>query len=88
MSKQIPYKEGKMKRSLISLLVIVLIGISGTVTAAPNTPLWTSDVNPTQCDKVGSPIINVHHNVVNDSDSGLGGYWAFDSYFGNVTLGT
>jgi hypothetical protein len=75
-----------MKRAIFCLLVIALIGITGTVTAAPNTPLWATEVNPTQCDKVGSPIINVHHDVVNDTDSGLGGYWAFDTYSRHIQV--
>lgn len=29
---------------------------------------------------VGEPIVNVEHKVVNDADSGFGGYWAYDTY--------
>lgn len=48
--------------------------------AAPNTLNWGTEVNAGECEQVGKAVVNVVQSVVNDVDSGLGGYWAFDNY--------
>ena len=60
---------------------LMLASLASTAFAAPNTLNWGTEVNPGECDKVGSPVVNVTQKVVNDVDSGEGGnYWAFDNF--------
>ena len=69
-----------MRKFLIIAVVsaAILGSMVATVFAAPITLNWGNEVNPGKCDKVGKPVINVVQKIVNDVDSGLGGYWAFD----------
>jgi hypothetical protein len=77
-----------MKR--ISVLVMLLVGLAAVnvpaALAAPEGPNWGAEVNPGQCEKSGSPIINVTQKVINDVDSGENGYWAFDSFTRHIQL--
>lgn len=42
---------------------------------------WGSQVNADKCiGKVGKPILNITYKVINDTDSGIKGNWATDSY--------
>lgn len=50
---------------------------------------WKKEVNPSECGKVGKPVINVTQAVVNDADSGqAGNYWAFDNYKRHIQVWT
>ncbi|PIR80172.1 MAG: hypothetical protein COU25_01390 [Candidatus Levybacteria bacterium CG10_big_fil_rev_8_21_14_0_10_35_13] len=65
---------------------LILAAFAVSVYAAPNTLNWGTEVNPGMCDKVGKPVVNVNQKVINDADSGLGGYWAFDNYTRHIQL--
>lgn len=41
---------------------------------------WKSELTAKQCNAVGRPIVDVEQKVINDADSGNGGYWAMDKY--------
>lgn len=41
---------------------------------------WGTEVNAGECDKIGSPVVNVTYKIINSMDSGEGGnYWAYDN---------
>ncbi len=66
-----------------SLLIVFAIGLALIIPAALAQELtlnWGQQVNAAQCDRTGRPVINVTHEVTNDIDSGLGGWWAYDNY--------
>ncbi len=78
-----------MKKFVI--LVIFLLVTSGSqVMADPGDHLhlpWLQQVNPSQCDHVGRPVINVVGKVANDVDSGIGGNnWAFDTFVRHIQV--
>ena len=55
--------------------------------AAADTLNWGTEVNPGECDKVGSPIVSVTQKIINTVDSGEGGnYWAFDDLNRHIQL--
>ncbi|MBZ0280929.1 MAG: hypothetical protein K8L97_09315 [Anaerolineae bacterium] len=70
-----------MKKFVIFVMFILMM-VGSQVMADPEDHLrlnWERQLNPTQCDYVGSPVINVTYRVINDADSGeAGNYWAFD----------
>lgn len=69
-----------MKNTIVKFTIAAFIFVSAVfpVAAAPQFN-WGTEVNVGECDKVGKPVVNVVQKVVNDVDSGLSGYWAFDS---------
>jgi len=77
-----------MKKFLVSATTSMMkLGMFATAAfASPLTLNWGTEVNPGECEKVGKPIVNVVQKVVNDADSGLGGYWAFDSYTRHIQV--
>src|SRR3989339_596980 len=59
----------------VALSVLLVVPVS-----AKSTFNWGKEVNASNCDKVGGPVVNVHEKVVNTVDSGLAGnYWAYDN---------
>ncbi|MBT5775549.1 MAG: hypothetical protein HOH95_14375 [Dehalococcoidia bacterium] len=73
-------------KKMIGLIagLLMVVGLVGATTQsanadAPLTLNWGSELNAAQCDG-GDLVVNVTHGVVNDLDSGLGGWWASDSY--------
>jgi len=65
---------------------VMLSAMAVPAFAAPHTLNWGTEVNASECEKVGKPVINVVQSVVNDVDSGLGGYWAFDNYTKHIQV--
>jgi hypothetical protein len=67
-----------MKRFLLVIGTTIAVGLMGSTSAfasggpAPNLP-------PLNCG-TGTRVVNVTQHIVNDADSGLGGFWAFDAY--------
>ncbi len=48
---------------------------------------WGSEMNASECDKTGAPVINVTQKVINTVDSGEGGnYWAYDNLTRNIQV--
>lgn len=69
----------KLMLSVATLTLFVVLIPGGQGMAAPH--LWGSQVNPGKCGgPPGRLLINITHQVINDGDSGLGGYWAYDDY--------
>lgn len=70
-----------IKRSLAGVSTgVILFAITAIPAFASAEHLnWGSQINAGQCPKVGKPVVNVVQKVVNDVDSGLSGYWAFDT---------
>lgn len=77
-----------MKRLIaIFLSGLLLLGFTATSAfASPYRLNWGTEVNSGECEKTGKPVVNVVQSIVNDVDSGLGGYWAFDSYSRHTQL--
>jgi hypothetical protein len=55
-------------------------GAPGQVPGMP----WGNYVNAAHCS--GKLVVNVTFNVINDADSGYGGYWALDAYQKNLQI--
>jgi hypothetical protein len=66
--------------SLSSVLLVVLLALAGSASAAPAKLDWGKQVNAGACKTKGEPVVNVGFKVVNAVDSGFGGYWAFENY--------
>ncbi|OGM55932.1 hypothetical protein A3E46_00970 [Candidatus Woesebacteria bacterium RIFCSPHIGHO2_12_FULL_46_16] len=75
-----------MKKLLSITIVALALFLSTSLVQADTHFDWREEVNPRQCDKAGRPVVNVVQNVVNDADSGLGGYWAFDKYIRHIQV--
>ena len=76
-----------MKRLIgATISIFLLLGFISPTLASSERLNWGTEVNPGECAKTGKPVVNVVQNVVNDVDSGLGGYWAFDSYTRHIQL--
>ena len=76
------------KITVVAALVIALLALAaGQLVASPAQGLlnWGGEVNAGQCE-TGNLVINITHAVVNDIDSGLGGFWAYDSYTKHVQV--
>ena len=66
---------------------LLLASIATAVFAAEYTLNWGKELNPKQCDVLGSPVINVVQKVINSVDSGEGGnWWAFSNYRRNIQV--
>ena len=70
----------KLKKVLSIAVAALALLLSSSFVQADTHFNWTKEVNPRKCDKAGPPVVSVVQHVVNDADSGLGGYWAFDKY--------
>lgn len=80
-----------MKKPSVLVMLMLLAGLGAVnapavALAAPEGPNWGAEVNPGQCEKSGSPIVNVTQEVINDVDSGENGYWAFDDFTRHIQL--
>ncbi len=76
--------------ALVSVLIASLMAaVSSTpVTAGPSEHLnWGSQLSSgaDSCPQ-GNLVINVKQRVLNDADSGLGGYWAFDDFVRSIQV--
>jgi hypothetical protein len=74
-----------MKRRIafgFATAMIAALLINVQLKAAPGHPTlnWGATVNAGSCNTGGAPVINVTEKIVGDVDSGLSGYWAFDTY--------
>lgn len=74
-----------MKKLAVLATTVAFLGLlilGGQAIAAPSVHLnWGSEVDPGQCDGApGKLVINVTHQVTNDIDSGIAGFWAYDDY--------
>ena len=81
-----------MRRFSILTMVSVFAGVvmlaSPPASAIPREHLnWGQKLSAsdTSCPP-GEPVINIVHKVVNDADSGTGGFWAFDEYVRKITV--
>ena len=70
-----------MKRLLVLVAAVLaaaaFAGSAGAIYGGPQ-------LAASQCG--GSLVLNVNHAVVNDADSGLSGYWAFDYYLRQIRV--
>ena len=72
---------------MLMLLVGLAVVTAPVALAAPEKLNWGSKVNASQCEKSGSPIVNITQKVTNSVDSGQGGnYWAFSNYKRTIQL--
>lgn len=59
----------------------MLSSFAGAAFAAPSVHTnFGQQLNASQCDTSGKPVVNVTYKVTNDVDSGLFGNWATDNY--------
>lgn len=66
------------------LLAAALLPITAVSAATLN---YGTQLNPAKCEgKIGPAIINVTQKVINDADSGLGGWWAYDHYVRHIQV--
>ena len=67
-----------MKRLLVVIGTVIAVGLMASTSAfASDGP--TPDLSPLKCGP-GNRVVNVTQRIVNDADSGLAGFWAFDVY--------
>jgi len=67
-----------MKRLLVVIGTVIAVGLMASTSAfASGGP--TPDLSPLKCGP-GTLVVNVTQRIINDADSGLAGYWAFDAY--------
>lgn len=74
-------KKLAMLATMAAFLSLLVLG--GQAMAGPSVPHlnWGSEVNPGQCDGAsGKLVITITHTVMNDGDSGVTRYWAYDNY--------
>ena len=73
-----------MKRLLLVIGTTIAVGLMGSTSAfasdgpAPNLP-------PLNCG-AGPRVVNVTQHIVNDADSSLTGFWAFDAYTRHIQV--
>jgi hypothetical protein len=70
-----------MKRLLVAISTAIAVGLmaSASAVASGGSTLDLSPLGSGQCGP-GTLVVNVTQHVINDADSGLAGYWAFDKY--------
>jgi len=69
------------KRIIVLGIAIVATFLSTAPALASSGFPWREEVNKQQCGAVGSSLVDIDQNVINDADSGeAGNYWAFDRY--------
>jgi len=73
-----------MKRLLFVIGTMIAVGLMGSTSAfASGGPAM--DLSPLHCG-AGPRVVNVTQHIVNDADSGLAGYWAFDAYTRHIQV--
>lgn len=72
-----------MKRFRTLLLVtmtLALISYAPLLAGPTHATLnWGTQLNAAACDATGSMVVNVNMTIINDADSGLHGFWAYDT---------
>lgn len=76
---------------ILAVVALVLIGVAPSYAQPDMTwnefgALFRGETDPDECSPTGRTVVSVTHKVVNDNDSGFGGYWAMDSYSRLLTI--
>jgi hypothetical protein len=82
-----------MKQATGILAALSLVLLSVAPSAAQTDMTWNefgayfrAQTDPDECSPTGRTVVSVTHKVVNDNDSGEGGYWAVDNYSRLITV--
>jgi hypothetical protein len=80
----------KIKNILVGTTASLLMygAFAASAFAAPAQHLnWGSQFNPSACNSVGTPIVNVNYKILNDGDTQPSGqFWAMDNYNRNLKI--
>ncbi len=70
----------------ISIVAVLLVFATSPSYARVHENLnWGSQINQGECPN-GTLVINITMKVINDADSGFGGYWALDNYVKHIQV--
>jgi hypothetical protein len=73
-----------MKRLLFVIGTMIAVGVMGSTSALASSGS-TPALSPLNCGS-GVLVVNVSQRVVNDADSGIVAYWAFDAYTRHIRV--